>query len=83
MQPTPARSPTANLSTPEPISSIVPAISWPGTKGKLASPHSLRPVWMSEWQMPAKWILMRTSRGPRSRRWIVVFSKGALADGVA
>ncbi len=83
MQPTPTRSPTAYLSTSEPTSSTMPAISWPGTNGKLASPHSLRPVWMSEWQIPAKWILMSTSRGPRSRRSIVVFSKGALADGVA
>ena len=33
--------------------------------------------------MPAKATLMRTSRGPTSRRSMVVFSNGALADGVA
>src|SRR3954469_8975436 len=38
---------------------------------------------MSEWQMPAYLISIRTSFGPTSRRWIVVFSKGALAPGVA
>ena len=83
MQPTPTRSPTAYLPTSLPTSSTVPAISWPGTSGKMASPHSSRPVWMSEWQMPAKAILIRTSCGPRSRRSIVVFSNGALAAGVA
>ena len=31
----------------------MPAISWPGTIGKIAAPHSSRAWWMSEWQMPA------------------------------
>ncbi len=83
MQPTPTRSPTAYRVTSPPTSSTMPAISCPGTSGKWASPHSSRAVWMSEWQMPAKAILMRTSFGPRSRRSIVVFSKGALAAAVA
>ena len=52
-QPTPTRSPTTYLLTSEPISATVPAISWPGTNGKMALPHSSRAVWMSEWQMPA------------------------------
>ena len=53
MQPTPTRSPTVYLVTPDPISSTVPAISCPGTSGKWTSPHSARAVWMSEWQIPA------------------------------
>ena len=53
MQPTPTWSPTANFVTSAPISLTTPAISWPGTSGYLAWPHSSRPVWMSEWQMPA------------------------------
>ena len=44
MHPTPTRSPTAYLLTPDPISSTVPAISWPGTRGNRASPHSFRAV---------------------------------------
>src|SRR4051812_39074917 len=38
---------------------------------------------MSEWQIPAYAISIRTSFGPTSRRSIVVFSNGALAAGVA
>ena len=49
--------------------------------GRCASPHSSRPVWMSEWQIPAKAILIRTSVGPRSRRSMVVFSNGAFGRG--
>jgi hypothetical protein len=29
-----------------------PMISWPGTMGKVAPPHSSRAWWMSEWQTP-------------------------------
>ena len=53
MQPTPTRSPTAYFVTAEPTSVTVPAISWPGTIGKCAVPHSSRAWWMSLWQMPA------------------------------
>ena len=53
MQPTPTRSPMAYLVTSAPVSSTVPAISWPGTSGKMTFPHSPRAVWMSEWQIPA------------------------------
>ena len=84
MQPTPTRSPTAYLVTSAPTSSTMPAISWPGHQREVRPrPTPREPVWMSEWQMPAKAILIRTSFGPRSRRSIVVFSKGALAAGVA
>jgi hypothetical protein len=48
MQPTPTRSPTANLVTPGPTSVTIPAISWPGTIGKMASPQPSRAWWMSE-----------------------------------
>ena len=83
MQPTPTRSPTEYLPTSLPTCSTVPAISWPGTSGKcVLPPHSSRAVWMSEWQMPAKATLIRTSLGPRSRRSMVVFSNGALAAAV-
>ncbi len=70
-QPTPTRSPTACRVTSSPTSSTVPAISWPTVNGKCAGPHSSRTVWMSEWQMPAKAMAMRTSSGRRSRRSIV------------
>ena len=35
MQPTPTRSPTLYLVTSEPTSATTPAISWPGTIGKI------------------------------------------------
>ena len=31
-----------------------PTISWPGTQGYIVPGHSLRAVWMSEWQTPQK-----------------------------
>lgn len=52
MQPTPTRSPTAYFVTPGPTSETTPAISWPGTIGKIASPQPSLTWWMSEWQMP-------------------------------
>ena len=52
MQPTAARSPTLNLVTSPPTAVTRPTISWPVTQGYLAGPHSLRAVWMSEWQTP-------------------------------
>jgi len=39
-------------------------------------PHSPLTVWMSEWQMPAYWISLRTSLGPTSRRSMVVEASG-------
>jgi hypothetical protein len=39
-------------------------------------PQSPLTVWMSEWQIPAYWILMRTSSGPTSRRSMVVGASG-------
>ena len=48
MQPTPTRSPSEYLVASLPTASTVPAISWPGTSGKIASPQSLWAVWMSE-----------------------------------
>lgn len=42
-QPTPTRSPTANRVTSEPTTWVTtPAISWPGTTGKIWPPHSSR-----------------------------------------
>ncbi len=52
-QPTPTRSPTAYFVTSVPTSRTTPAISWPGTIGNRALPHSSRAWWMSLWQMPA------------------------------
>src|SRR5690625_4566382 len=67
-QPTPTRSPAVNPVTAAPTASTTPEISWPTASGKCASPHSLRIVWMSLWQIPAARMSMRTSRGPTSRR---------------
>lgn len=83
MQPTPTRSPTLNLVTPGPTSDTMPAISWPGTIGKMASPQPSRAWWMSEWQMPANLMSIRTSCSRTSRRSMVVRSSGALAAGAA
>ena len=52
MTPTAARSPSLKRVTAEPTAVTRPMISWPGTMGKMASPHSPRAWWMSEWQMP-------------------------------
>ncbi len=52
MQPTPAMSPGLNLFTWAPTCFTRPMISWPGTMGKVAPPHSSRTWWMSEWQTP-------------------------------
>lgn len=82
-QPTPARSPTWNLVTAEPTSVITPAISWPGTIGKMAWPQPSRAWWMSEWQIPEYLMSMSTSFGPTGRRSMVVRSSGALAAGAA
>ena len=38
---------------------------------------------MSEWQTPQYLISITTSRGPGSRRLIVVGSSGAVAEGAA
>src|SRR5665647_3228983 len=48
----------------------------PVTYPLVTGPHSPRAVWMSEWQMPAYLISMRTSCGPRSRRSMVVGASG-------
>ena len=83
MQPTPTRSPTWCLVTSAPTSATTPAISWPGTTGKGCGPQSPRTVWMSEWQMPAYLMSMRTSLGPTSRRSMVVGASGWPAAGAA
>src|SRR5690349_14621905 len=83
MQPTPTRSPTAYFVTSAPTSATIPAISCPTTIGYGVGPHSLRAVWMSEWQMPAYLMSIRTSCGPTSRRSIVVGASGSVADGAA
>ncbi len=53
MQPTPTRSPTEKRVTASPTAATVPAISWPGTIGKMPSAQPSRAWWMSLWQMPA------------------------------
>lgn len=83
MQPTPTRSPALNLVTPGPASETTPAISWPGTIGKIALPQPSRTWWMSEWQMPTKVMSICTSFSPTARRSMVVRSSGALAAGAA
>ncbi len=83
MQPTPTRSPTLNRVTPGPTSDTTPAISWPGTIGKIASPQPSRTWWMSEWQIPANLMSISTSCSRTARRSIVVRSSGALAAGAA
>ena len=83
MQPTPTRSPTWWRVTSAPTSVTTPTISWPGTTGKGCGPQSPLTVWMSEWQMPAYWISMRTSFGPTSRRSMVVGARGWPAAGAA
>src|SRR6476620_6969946 len=81
MQPTPTRSPTLYFVTPSPTADTTPAISWPGTMGKMALPHSSRTWWMSLWQMPANLTSMRTSSSRRSRCSTVRASKAAPALG--
>src|SRR6478672_6329918 len=81
MQPTPTRSPTWYFVTPSPTAETTPAISWPGTMGKIALPHSSRTWWMSLWQMPANLMSMRTSSSRRSRCSTVRASKAAPALG--
>ena len=76
MQPTPTRSPTFQPVTSSPTAETTPAISWPTVSGKLASPHSLRMVWMSLWQIPAALMSMTTSSARGSRRSIVVTRNG-------
>ncbi len=83
MHPTPTRSPAANLVTPGPVRETTPAISCPGTIGKIALPQPSRTWWMSEWQMPAKAMSMTTSCSPGTRRSMVVRSSGAFAAGAA
>lgn len=83
MQPTPTRSPTPNFVTPGPTAETTPAISWPGTIGKIASPQPSRTWWMSEWQMPTKVMSIRRSCSPTARRSMVLRSSGALAAGAA
>src|SRR4051812_13137534 len=78
--PMPTWSPTLNLVTSSPTELTTPAISWPGTMGKLGCPHSAFTVWMSEWQMPQNLMSIDTSCGPGSRRVIVVLVKGSVAD---
>jgi hypothetical protein len=68
MQPTPARSPALKRVTAAPTRRTVPTISWPGTMGKVAPPHSSRTWWRSEWQTPQKAMSSSTSFGPGSRR---------------
>ena len=62
------RSPALNRVTPRPDLATRPTISWPGTIGKIASPHSLRTLWMSEWQTPQKRMSITTSSARGSRR---------------
>jgi hypothetical protein len=83
MQPTPTRSPTRCVVTAAPTSATTPTISCPGTTGKGCGPQSPLTVWMSEWQMPANSIAMRTSVGPTSRRSMVVGARGSPAAGAA
>ena len=81
MQPTPTRSPTwwrvtsaADLG--DDADDLVT-----GTTGKGCGPQSPLTVWMSEWQMPAYSISMRTSFAPTSRRSMVVGARGWPAAG--
>ncbi len=83
MQPTPTRSPTWCRVTSAPTWVTVPTISWPGTTGNGWGPQSPLTVWMSEWQMPAYSIWMRTSVGPTSRRSMVIGARGRPAAGAA
>ena len=83
MQPTPARSPTAKPVTSAPTALTRPTISWPGTIGNSAPPHSSLAWWMSLWQMPLNRMSIWTSRGPTARRSIVVGARGEVFDGVA
>src|SRR6478735_11905293 len=80
MQPTPTRSPTLYRVTPDPTAETTPAISWPGTIGKMAGPHSSRTWWMSLWQMPANLTSISTSSSRSSRVSIVVACRGAPAE---
>ena len=83
MQPTPARSPTLNFVTPSPTRVTRPMISWPGTIGNVALPHSSRAWWTSEWHTPQKRISIWTSPGRGSRRSTVNGASGARAAGAA
>ncbi|MNT11103.1 hypothetical protein D3C72_1459660 [compost metagenome] len=67
-QPTPTWSPTLNLLTLAPTAVTTPAISWPGTIGKAAPPHSSRAWWISEWHTPQYLIEMATSSARGARR---------------
>src|SRR4051794_33707900 len=79
----PALSPTLNLVTPEPTAETMPTISWPGTMGYLALPHSLRTWWMSEWQMPEYLMSMTISSSLGARRSKVKGSRGLDASVAA
>jgi hypothetical protein len=79
MQPIAARSPGLYLVTADPTLTTRPTISWPGTTGKVALPHSLRATWRSVWQMPQKRISSCTSCSVRSRRGIRVEASGDVA----
>src|SRR4051794_20986065 len=79
MQPTPTRSPTLYFVTEEPTAETMPAISCPGTIGKMAVPHSSRTWWMSLWQMPANLTSIWTSSSRSARRSISAGSSGAPA----
>ena len=82
MQPTPPMSPTLNLVTALPTACTRPMTSWPGTLGYwvgINDAHSLRAVWMSEWQIPQYSTSSNTSFGPMARRWICIGPRGLVA----
>eukprot|EP01139_Manchomonas_bermudensis_P005048 Amastigsp_a174578_1363.p5 type:complete len:103 gc:universal Amastigsp_a174578_1363:820-1128(+) len=81
MHPTPARSPTANLDTDDPIAETRPTISCPGTTGYTEPRHSLRAVWRSLWHTPDHRISMTTSSARGARRLIGMATRGSVADG--
>src|SRR3569833_776314 len=80
MQPTPTRSPTLNFVTPGPTATTLPTISWPGTHGYFVPDHSPRTVCRSEWQPPQYSMAILTSLGPGSRRSMVKWVRGVVAD---
>src|ERR1700751_1069958 len=63
-QPTPARSPFRQAETPEPTSSMTPAISCPGMRGYCSPGHKPSLLKTSLWQTPQASTLMRTCPGP-------------------
>ena len=78
-QPTPTRSPTAYLVTPGPTSATMPAISWPGTIGKIGvAPPLAGLVDVGVADAGELDLDQHVVLADRSRRSIVVRSSGAL-----